>query len=471
MSLPRYREYKESGTSWLGSIPSHWELDRLKRRCDVFPSNVDKKSVDGELPVLLCNYTDVYYSDRITADMAFMEATATEDQVKKFALRSGDTIFTKDSESADDIGIASYVPEDMSGVVCGYHLSIARPKDQAHGAFVKRLLDAHYTKACFAVLANGLTRVGLNQYAVDNVELPWPPIDEQVSIASFLDRETAKIDALIAEQEKLLALLAEKRQATISHAVTRGLTNLPGADLNAAFGGGPKGEGKDSPSHPIVPMKDSGVPWLGEVPEHWQVRSISSLSTKITNGFVGPTRDILVDEGVRYLQSLHIKGNSIRFDSPYYVRHEWSEAHAKSILETGDVLIVQTGDIGQVTVVTDEFAGCNCHALIIVSPVRDVVAGEWLSWVLNSDYGFHSLLSIQTGALHPHLNCGNVKNLFMPVPPIEEQRRIIAYLEDRLHGFEDLSVEAERAIALLKERRSALISAAVTGKIDVRHAA
>jgi type I restriction enzyme, S subunit len=286
----------------------------------------------------------------------------------------------------------------------------------------------------------------LNQELIKAAFVPLPPRDEQHDIATFLDRETAKIDALIAEQEKLLALLAEKRQATISHAVTRGL-------------------------NPNAPMKDSGVPWLGGVPEHWQVRTISSLSTKITNGFVGPTRDILADEGVRYLQSLHIKGNCIRFDSPYYVHHEWSETHAKSILESGDVLIVQTGDIGQVAVVTDEFAGCNCHALIIVSPERDVVAGEWLSWVLNSDYGFHSLLSIQTGALHPHLNCGNVKNLFMPVPPIDEQHRIIAYLQAKLHGFEKLSDEAERAISLLKERRSALISAAVTGKVDVRNAA
>lgn len=443
MSMPRYREYKETGISWLRSIPSHWEVDRLKRRCDVFPSNVDKKSVDGELPILLCNYTDVYYSDRIKVGMMFMEATATEDQVKKFALRSGDTIFTKDSESADDIGVASYVPEDMPGVVCGYHLSIARPKDQTYGAFVKCLFDAHYTKACFAVLANGLTRVGLNQYSVDNVELPWPPLDEQVSIASFLDRETAKIDALIAEQEKLLALLAEKRQATISHAVTRGL-------------------------HPNAPTKDSGISWLGEVPAHWEVRSISSVSTKITNGYVGPTRDLFVDDGIRYLQSLHIKGNRIQFDPPYFVRQEWSEQHGKSILDVGDVLIVQTGDIGQSAVVTEEFAGCNCHALIIVAPLREQLDGRWLSWVLNSDYGVHSLLSIQTGALHPHLNCGNVKGLYVPLPPLEEQAGIVEYIDDVGGRYRALSDDVAMGIGLLRERRSALISAAVTGKIDVR---
>jgi type I restriction enzyme, S subunit len=129
------------------------------------------------------------------------------------------------------------------------------------------------------------------------------------------------------------------------------------------------------------------------------VRKISSLSTKITNGYVGPTRDTLVDDGVRYLQSLHIKDNSIRFDTPYFVREDWSAQHSKSILEAGDVVIVQTGDIGQVAVVPDDYAGCNCHALIIVSPVRSLVSGDWIAWVLDADNGHHSLLSIQTSEL------------------------------------------------------------------------
>ena len=104
--------------------------------------------------------------------------------------------------------------------------------------------------------------------------------------------------------------------------------------------------------------------WLGEVPEHWEIRKISSICTKITNGYVGPTRDILVDDGVRYLQSLHIKGNRIKFDDPYFVTDAWSKEHHKSILETGDVLIVQTGDIGQVSVVTDEFADCTRYGQV-----------------------------------------------------------------------------------------------------------
>jgi type I restriction enzyme S subunit len=444
MSLPRYAEYKDSGVTWLGEVPAHWlplKVKAFTRFCGGgTPSRDNLTFWNGDIP---------WVSPK---DMKFERIKGAEESITDHGLSSS-------SSSLVDSGRLLMVVR--SGIlkhtipVAINDLPVALNQDMKALSFSEQVATSEF----FLRWVQGLNDVLLLAWAkqgatVESIEhsylaetlVPLPPLAEQSAIAAFLDRETGKIDALIAEQEKLLTLLAEKRQATISHAVTRGL-------------------------NPNAQMKDSGVPWLGEVPEYWQVRTISSLSTKITNGFVGPTRDILVDEGVRYLQSLHIKGNSIRFDSPYYVRYEWSEAHAKSILETGDVLIVQTGDIGQVAVVTDEFAGCNCHALIIVSPIRDVVAGEWLAWVLNSDYGFHSLLSIQTGALHPHLNCGNVKNIFMPVPPIEEQPRIIAYLEERLHGFENLSGEAGRAIALLKERRSALIAAAVTGKIDVRQAA
>jgi type I restriction enzyme S subunit len=444
MSFPRYPAYRDSGVEWLGSVPEHWEVLRLKYACEVFPSNVDKHTRDDEPPVHLCNYTDVYYNERITADMPFMAATASEEQVARFTLRAGDTIITKDSETADDIAIAAYVPEDLPGVVCGYHLSMVRPKGSTCGAFVKRWFDSLYAKARFAVAANGLTRVGLGQYAIDNVEMAFPPPHEQEAIATFLDRETAKIDALVGEQEKLIAVLKEKRQAVISQAVTRGLDST-------------------------VPMKDSGVEWLGEVPEHWEVRRIASISTKITNGYVGPTRDILVEDGVRYLQSLHIKNNRIDFHQPYFVTEEWSRVHQKSILHHGDVLIVQTGDIGQVAVVPPEYDGCNCHALIIVSPAESVLKGEWLAGVLDSDYGLHSLLSIQTGALHPHLNCGNVRDIYIPLPPLNEQGEILEFLNSRLKGFASLISEAEALISLLRERRTGLISAAVTGQIDVRN--
>ena len=211
---------KDSGIEWLGEVPEHWDVSSLKRMCNVFPSNVDKKSHDGEIPVQLCNYTDVYYNETITAGMDFMSATASADQIAKFTLRAGDVIITKDSEEADDIAIATYVPANLPGVVCGYHLSMIRSMGDVTGIFIKRLFEAGYSKACFEVLAKGLTRVGLGQYELDNVKLPLPPLEEQTAIAAFLDHETAKFTTLTTEANRVIDLLKERRTALISAAVT-----------------------------------------------------------------------------------------------------------------------------------------------------------------------------------------------------------------------------------------------------------
>ena len=442
MRFKPYPKYKPSGVEWLGEVPMHWGATRLKRISDVRLSNVDKHTVEGQQAIKLCNYVDVYKNNRITSKIDFMVASASDEQIARLTLAKGDVIITKDSETPSDIGVPALVDEGISDLVCGYHLALIRPTSSL-GQYLSYLFQSHFVRSVFEVEATGMTRYALGKYSIENLSFTAPTVDEQSAIATFLDRETAKIDTLISKQEKLIELLKEKRQAIISHAVTKGL-------------------------NPKAKMKDSGIEWLGEVPEHWDVRRLSTLTTKITNGYVGPTRDILVDSGIRYLQSLHIKENRISFDPPYYVDNEWSVQHSKSILAKEDVLVVQTGDIGQAACISDEFIGCNCHALIILSPKRGTVIGEWISWGLNSDYGFNTLLSIQTGALHPHLNCGNVKDVAIPLPPVDEQNKIIDYLKSEMGKIDGLITKSKIAIELQIEHRSALISAAVTGKIDVR---
>ncbi|MFM9901931.1 MAG: restriction endonuclease subunit S [Polaromonas sp.] len=332
MSFPRYPIYKDSGVEWLGEVPGHWEVKRLKQVCHVFPSNVDKKSYDGETPVLLCNYTDVYYNETITAGMEFMAATASTDQIAKFTLRGGDTIITKDSETADDIAIAAYVPEDLPGVICGYHLSMVRPLPKADGAFIKRFFDSLYAKSCFAVLANGLTRVGLGQYALDNVALAFPPRSEQTQIAVFLDRETAKIDGLVAEQRRLMALLKEKRQAVISHAVTRGL-------------------------NPHARMKPSGVEWLGEVPAHWEVgplkRYWSVTDCKhITAEFV---EDGIPLASIREVQSRWVTLENAKCTTEHF--YELLIEGGRQPL-AGDLIFSRNATVGEVAQVNESHRGC-----------------------------------------------------------------------------------------------------------------
>jgi type I restriction enzyme S subunit len=296
-------------------------------------------------------------------------------------------------------------------------------------------------------LGYGGGQPNLSQGLLRSLRVPLPPLTEQQRMAAFLDRETVKIDALVAQKERLIALLQEKRTALITRAVTKGLD-------------------------PNVPMKDSGVESIGAIPVHWNLSRIAMAATKITNGFVGPTRDILVNEGVRYLQSLHIKNGLIDFErGSYFVTPEWSRAHAKSVLAQGDVLVVQTGDIGQVAVVPEEFAGCNCHALIIIRLKRDFGLGEWLSVALQSDYGQVALTWSQTGALHPHLECGHVKEIRVAFPPPAEQRAILEKLRNELHQLDDLIARVKYVISGFVELRVTLISAAVTGKIDLREQA
>jgi type I restriction enzyme S subunit len=437
MSFPRYPKYKDSGVEWLGEVPEHWNVRRLKRICRVFPSNVDKKTVEGETPVLLCNYTDVYYNDRIVADMDFMPATATDDQIAKFTLRAGDTIITKDSETADDIAVAALVPNDLPGVVCGYHLSMVRPREGIHGVFVKRLFDSAYAKSCFAVRANGLTRVGLSQYELDNVDMPAPPPHEQTAITAFLDRETGKIDALIAEQQRLIKLLEEKRQAVISHAVTKGL-------------------------NPDAPMKDSGIEWLGEVPEHWAVRRISVMFREVNEQGNDdlPILSVSIHDGVsdKEMAEEELDRKVTRSDD----RTKYKQVAANDLVY--NMMRAWQGAFGTVTV-----NGMVSPAYIVARPQFKIVT-TYIEHVLRTPTAIEQMRRHSRGITDFRLRLywDEFKNISVPAPPLGEMTDICATIDGMAAQATALEAETERAIALLQERRSALISAAVTGQIDVR---
>ncbi|WP_336631618.1 MULTISPECIES: restriction endonuclease subunit S [unclassified Microbacterium] len=214
---------RDSGVEFLGEVPWHWDVQPAVTLARVLTSTVDKKSYEGEQPVKLCNYTDVYYSDRIVDSSHFMMATATSEQIAKFSVRAGDVPFTKDSETAADIGIPSYAPRDLPGTVYGYHLSIFRPMDKRRGRFLKYLLESDYAKAYFEAKTPGVTRVGLGQATIRYFRAPTPPVEEAVAIADYLDRETAQIDAFIAKNEQLITLLTERRGAVIARSVSRGV--------------------------------------------------------------------------------------------------------------------------------------------------------------------------------------------------------------------------------------------------------
>jgi type I restriction enzyme, S subunit len=443
VSFSRYPRYKASGLQWLREVPEHWAVKRLRFLAQVNPSKSEVASLNRETVVSFLPMDAVGDDGTLCLDF---EKPISEVENGFTYFRNGDVTVAKITPCFEN-GKGALMRGLANGIGFGTtELIVVRPNPRKiigtylHYLFTSRDFRSHGESHMYG--AGGQKRVP--EAFVRNFAAAFPPLTEQARITAFLDRETAKIDELVGEQRRLMGLLREKRQAVMSHAVTKGL-------------------------NPNARMKPSGVEWLGDLPEHWDTRTIAKASTKITNGYVGPTRDILVATGTPYIQATHIKGGRINFDDGYFVTTEWSNAHAKSILFEDDVLIVQTGaGTGDVALVSKNEVGFNCHALIIVSPDESLIRGTFLSAVLQSTYGQEKLASIQTGAMHPHLNCGEVKFVEVPLPPRAEQTEIVQHIRDAADRFDTLTGEAQRAIDVLQERRTALISAAVTGQIDVR---
>ncbi len=210
---------KDSGYEWLGKIPEHWELRRLKFMALIELSNVDKHTKEEETPVFLCNYSDIYNNDFIKPDMDFMKATASEKEIKKFSLKKGDVIITKDSESWDDIAVPAFVTENMDNVLCGYHLA------QIHSISINEnylfwALCASSINDQYKVETHGITRYGLGKGAIENSHIPMPTSKEQDEIAKLLNQKTGQIDLLVAKIEREIKQLIDYRTSLISEVVT-----------------------------------------------------------------------------------------------------------------------------------------------------------------------------------------------------------------------------------------------------------
>lgn len=285
----------------------------------------------------------------------------------------------------------------------------------------------------------GGLRQGMKYADIRRLPLILPSLPEQTAIAAFLDRETAKIDALVAEQRRLIDLLREKRQAVISHAVTRGL-------------------------NPTAKLKPSGIDWLGDVPEGWEVKRLKDVGEAIIGLTYGPD-DVVEGDGTLVLRSSNVQGGQISLHDNVYVSKIIPESLKTRI---GDILIcARNGSralVGKNARIDQSCVGQTFGAFMTIfrSPINDYLTHVFNSVLFESQSGLFSTSTIN------QLTSGTLLNMQMPIPPKEEQNQIAAHLTNVREQFDALTSTAEAAITLLQERRAALISAAVTGKIDVR---
>lgn len=278
-----------------------------------------------------------------------------------------------------------------------------------------------------------------------NIILAVPSPDEQSNIVIFLDRETTKIDELIAEQQRLIELLKEKRQAVISHAVTKGL-------------------------NPNVPMKDSGIEWLGEVPAHWDISRLGYESwVRARLGWKGLKAEEYVDDGLIFLSTPNIKGLQIDFDNVNFISKFRYEESPEIKLNVGDVLLAKDGStLGTVNVIRTLSRAATVNSSIAVITPNKTLMSIYLFYLFQSSFMENTIQRIKGGMGVPHLFQADINKFYIPLPTISEQQEIAVFLDQETTKIDELIAQAEKAIELLKERRTALISAAVTGKIDVR---
>ena len=215
-----YPAYKNSGVEWLGQVPEHWEVRRLRTVVEMRVSNVDKHSREDEHPVRLCNYMDVYKHEKIRSDMNFMEATASRKEIARFRLQTGDVLITKDSEIWNDIAVPALVETSAPDLISGYHLALLRPKQVVLGAFLFRAIQNPQIAFQFHVEANGVTRFGLSHSAIKSALAPLPPLPEQTAIVEYLDDQTVKIGTAISAARREIELLREYRERLIADVVT-----------------------------------------------------------------------------------------------------------------------------------------------------------------------------------------------------------------------------------------------------------
>ncbi|WP_283745970.1 restriction endonuclease subunit S [Sideroxydans sp. CL21] len=426
MSFPRYSEYKDSGVAWLGEVPEHWEVKRLKRNLQLLTEKTERR----EHPVALENIES--WSGR------FVE-TETEFEGEGVAFDRGDILFGK----LRPYLAKAYLAETSGEAVGDFH--VMRPTQEVDGRFAQyQILNRDFiTIVDGSTFGAKMPRASWDSLC--NIPLATPPKTEQQTIAAFLDRETGKIDALIAEQHQLVELLAEKRQAVISHAVIKGL-------------------------NPNAKMKYSGIEWLVEVPEHWEVMPLKRDLLFLTSGSRG-WADHYADEGALFIRIGNLPRNDIHLDLADIQRVDVPDGTEgeRTKVQPGDVLFSITAYLGSVAVVPEnlETAYVSQHVALARLSSQSLLP-SWVAYLTLSFVGKTYLETQGYGGAKVQLSLDDVRNIPMIVPSLDEQRTIVSFLEAETAKFDTLSAEANRAIALLQERRSALISAAVTGKIDVR---
>lgn len=444
MTFPAYPDYRDSAVEWLGEVPEHWAVHPLKRAIERIESGTSVNAADlpaqpGSLGVLKtsCVYTGKFdWTENKTVD--------DEDLSRVSCPLRKDTLIVSRMNTPDLVGATGLVTEAPNGIFLPDRLwqvyVLANQSPEFIFYFTKSREYREQVKMACSGTSASMQNLGQDDFR--DLLFAEPPKTEQTQIAHFLDHEVASIDALIEEQQRLIELLEEKRQAVISHAVTKGVD-------------------------PTMPMKDSGVEWLGEVPVHWEIGGLTR--------FIGPVVDYRgrtptkVDDGIFLVTARNIRNGRIDYEaSEEYADPESAESLlARGRPEIGDLLFTMEAPLGQVALI-DRTDIALAQRIVKFRGEPSVMRNHYLMFWFMSKNCQARLETLATGSTALGIKSSKLGMIECLAPTLNEQDAIISHVQRESEKNDALVYEAENVIGLLQERRSALISAAVTGKIDVR---
>lgn len=436
-----YAEYRDSGVEWLEKIPQHWKLSKLRYQFSFGKGlTITKENLKDEgIPCL--NYGEIHSKYGFEVDPRIHLLKCVSDNYLKdnssSLLAKGDIVFADTSEDLDGSGNFTQLVSDAT-TFAGYHTIIACPFKRDNSRFYAYLLDCKELRTQTRHLVKGVKVFSITQAILRSLSIWLPTENEQKQISAFLDHKTTKIDNLIEKQQLLIELLKEKRQAVISHAVTKGL-------------------------NPNVPMKDSGVEWLGEVPEHWKLIKFSHC-VSIRNGQVDPR--ILPYTNYWLIAPNHIISGEGRITNLETAKEQGADS-GKYLCKKGEVIYSKIRP-ALVKVCISPGSNVLCSADMYPMTSNNNITNNFLFLYLLSDVFTRFAVNQAARVAMPKINRESLSDCKIPVPPHEEQSRIYSYTIRSLENLDILFKKSELTIKFLQERRTALISAAVTGKIDVR---
>jgi len=430
MKYKKYPSYKDSDVEWLGYTPSNWEVERLSH---YFVERREKVSdVDFE-PLSVTK-------NGIVPQLENAAKTDAGDNRKKVC--SGDFVINSRSDRKGSSGLSK-----LTGSVS--LISTVLKPTNIESKYSHHLLKSYPFQEEFYRYGKGIVADlwSTNYSEMKNIIIPSPPKDEQQQIANFLDNATLKIDTLIEKQTKLIELLKEKRQAVISHAVTKGLD-------------------------PNVPMKDSGVEWLGEIPEHWEVKKLKYCMSKMKAGPFGSslTKDKYTNSGYRVYGQEQVIPNNFTIGD-YYISENYFKEMRQYEVVTGDILISCVGTYGKIALFPENSEAGIINPRLILMRTSKYFLPEYIEWFLKSDFILNQMSINTRGGTMDIVNISILSELSVCFCNIQEQQKIVSYINEKTSKIDTLIEKSNKATELLKEKRAALISSAVTGKIDVRDTA